>query len=331
MSEFDERFKAKKKERPPGKELIRASVEFSALRKAIESSIKSEKVTDALSACPKANDWLLKFEDLKPPSDEEKAKTVDDAASYLSFISDDDLKRQSTEDRAQSVFDLCTQGVPEKGTGMVDPRQELIRLYLASKPDPAFVNKRRDEGILIGRNVAAVPELGSLIDRSGGVKQRDWTAIAKDRKALERLLQKVCDAQTKTLDMPSIPVQVFEDTSNTANIGGYNWDVGAIKINAGATNITNFKEAVVTILHETFHGNQHFLVKQLEAGEIKPGHALYPTALMFLANSHSVGYLSEKLVGRDTYFKQPQELDAEQQGLATYDMVIAEVLAVPGS
>ena len=265
-------------------------------------------------------------------SKKERIATVKDTALDVYFITDEKLAAMPTEDRAQLVFKLCTNGVPPKVVGeekeAADPLDEMVRVYLASKPDPALQKERDEQRKRIGLRVAAtVPELDRLLDDSGKVKQESWDKITRSRKDLQDFLQNVCDAQTATLDMPSIPVIVYEDKDKRKNMGGYNWDVGNIKINMGATKISDFKEALVTILHETFHANQHDLVKKLEAGEIKPGHPLYPTALMFLANSQLVGYVNATKVGFNAYIKQPQELDAEAQGHQTYEAVVQQVLA----
>src|SRR5262249_21660874 len=113
---FAERFAAKKSERPPGRELVKASAEFSGMRKDIETSVTSHDAVKALQSCQKADEWLKKFEALQPLSDEEKEKTVNGAADDVKSKSDDGIAKMPLKDRAQLAFNLCAQGVP-KGEG----------------------------------------------------------------------------------------------------------------------------------------------------------------------------------------------------------------------
>lgn len=101
-------------------------------------------------------------------------------------------------------------------------------------------------------------------------------------------------------------------------MGGCDWNpagLPTISLNAHRDAVHDFEQALITILHETFHAQQCILVRQLMAGELAPDDPRHAQVLMFAANAPGSGYLPPD-VSQDDYEVQPVEIDAEQQGAA---------------
>ena len=308
---FDTRFSANKNTKPPGgKDFVDKLNVYQAARKTFQAAVTGQDGLAALEAAAATNIALTNFTNAAAPSDLVKGQRVTGAMTTLTNLKDKALADKSLLEKAEIAMDLCAGGVP---TGQAEIKQ-LVRLYNKSKPDPQFMTKRGQERDKIADDILALPELQAVFDDKGKADGKEWKKLVADTGKMLQMLKKICDTQCDTLGMPRIVVYKNPDppkgrTKGNLDFGGYEPSSNRIGLNLHKDCFKTIKDGLDTIIHETFHAHQDFVVKRLRSGEIGPADPDYATAMMWMVNDVGVGYLLKQVSQRD-YERQPTEFDS---------------------
>lgn len=304
-------------------------------------------VFEAITAFLAAKQKIEKLEEIAP-TPQKRRETSESCAKYLEKMTDDVLQKKQLLEKASYALRLCANGPPAKPSAY----KQLTRLYEGVSLDPGFQSERDQQCKDAGRQIADIPELRDYFDAQGKPDAAKWQAMMTrelqhkhdsgpddtqpDATAtadtetqasadLPAVLTKVHATQAAVLKMPPIPVIVRENPYDTTKAGGYGADTNDIVINPCFLPGT-LKDFVSTVIHETFHAHQEYLVRQYQSDPESDDGADRATVLMFLANSQGIGYLkydkSRPPPTLQEYLQQPTEQDAEQNGQATWDEVL---------
>jgi hypothetical protein len=222
--------------------------------------------------------------------------------------------------RLRSTAAMSAGSTPEQW----DAQKEVFR---AMTMDPGFVEQEAQTRKQIVQKLVADPAvLKQLKEARAG-----WSDPAKcSSKDKIDVLRKALIAQSEALgfgkEVPGIvEVNTGPDENGTVDNGEMQPD-GKIRINMHPeSSVHDFERALDLIFHENSHNYQNKLVKQLEAGQLKPGTPLYNQARMFQANQateHGSYVRSSDPAEFDDYQRQPIEDHAHTNGPKTAKAVI---------
>ena len=311
---FTTNFTANKDGDTAGAEQIKLRIAYLKEQKKLDGLIASKDGIGALEACPTVASALAVFVAVANPSPSERSKTSAAALATVTGLSDSVLAAKSTTEKAHLAFDLCANGEPDSGPVL----DQLCRIYRNSPQEPAFLAKREAERTKIAEKVSKIADVANLYKADGDLDEAKWNAVIADPVKVQALLKQVSDAQAEVLGLPPLEVTTYSTPSDgkSTDMGGCVWTatgLPTIELNAHPDAISSASEAMISILHETFHAQQDILVKKLMAGELDPTDPIYPQVLMYAANKPGNGYLPPS-VDQDEYEAQPVEIDAETQG-----------------
>ncbi len=314
--QFTTTFNTGKNKPAAGAAQIKARIAYLGEQKKLNGLITGGQGAAALKAAPGVQVALDAFMALTAPSTADKAKTTAAAIKAMKELSEEELTAKTTTQLAELAFDLCAAGPPKSG----DALTQLCRVYRGTKPAPEFLAQREEERGKIVAAVADLPEVSKLFGASGKVDVKAWAKVVADEAQVKALLKLVSDKQAEILGLPPIEVTTYSKPSSngTTSMGGCVWTDGpaTINMNAHKDAVGNPKEALISILHETYHAQQDELVKRLMRGDLDPSDPIYPQVLMYAVNKPGIGYLPPS-VNQQEYEAQPVEVDAENQGNAT--------------
>jgi hypothetical protein len=325
---YTQRYKDIDDNKPSGKGMVTIYSDYAAAAKTLDGLVKGGDGLAALEACRAADVAVKALETAASQSDAQKNKRVKAAFDTIKKLKDRELAKKSTQEKAELALELCANGTPAKGSEEI---KQLVRLYNKSPPDKQFLKKREQQRAAIVDKVAKMPEIADLYDKKGKLDTAAWNKFIKNPDNVKNLLENISNVLCDTLGIPRIPVNKEPDPPEGVDdeggltFGGYDPKSNKINLNLHPDCLKPVEEALVTILHETFHAHQDVIVRKLKAGEIKPGDPDYPTALMYMVNDIPIGYLFSSVVGRKNYASQPTEIDAEEQGKLAGRAVLAQV------
>ncbi len=333
---FTQRYTAKDKNKPAGKDIVPLYIAYGKTRAALDKLVSDKDGLGALEACPATDAALKAFETAASPTSQQKQTKAAGAFNTLSALSDEELEKKTLLEKAELALDLCANGTPtgtdytdllhadgthvlnadgtnaQKGTPTPGGAlEQLCRLYSKSPPDPKFEAKRTQQRDAITAELLKMEELKKLYKSDGALDSAYWNTLSADADKTLALLQKICNSQCDTLKMPHIVVRKDPDPPvKNGTMGGYDPARNDIGLNFWPRYLQPASEAINTIVHETFHAHQDVIVKKLKAGEIAPGDDDYPTALMYMVNDIPVGYVFSSRGGSANYKTQPTEYDS---------------------
>jgi hypothetical protein len=321
---FAARFDPHKAAKPIGAAQIKLRSAYLVEQKKLAGLVATDPL-GALEACPAVEKALASFEASAVVSPTDKTRIVTETTASVAAISDSDLAAKSMTEKAELAFNLCAAGQPSSGPELV----QLCRVYRATPPDPGFVAARDEQKTKIAAAVAKIANVSNLFDASGRVDRAAWRRIIADPNKVRDLLKQVQAEQLKVLGLPDIPLTTYSKPAENGNVsmGGYSPSTRAIRLNAHADAVSKVREALISIIHETFHAQQHVLIDKLMSGELGPDDPLYPQVLMFAANWSGSGYLPPQ-VNQADYEAQPIEIDAEEQGTKAVNVLMIEIMKV---
>ena len=310
---FDLRFNPVKNNKPAGSDFVKKLTAYLAARKPVDAAIAGSDGLTALEKVPAADLALTAFVNAAAPNDQVKQQRATTALSTVTKLKDKDLEKKSLLEKAELAFDLCANGTPTTKDGL----KQLCRLYSKSKPDPEFMKKRAQQREAIVDEILTIPEVKGVFDKKGAVDSKAWKQFIKDADKVEAMLTKICDKQCDTLGMPRIPVRQNPKppkgrTNGVLTFGGYNPASNSIRLKMHPDCLKTVKDGFDTIIHETFHAHQDFIVKKLKSGDIGPDDPDFSTAMMYMVNDIGIGYVqsSDDGVGQKNYEMQPTEFDS---------------------
>ncbi len=314
---YTSRFDAIKTGKMTGAEQIKLRRTYLAEQKKLDGLIAAKDALGALKACPAAQDALAAFERASNASEKDRSEVVAKAIADVDKLDAQALRQMGPAEKAELAFNLCAAGQPRSGEAL----KQLCKIYNNTVIDQPFIDARTAERSKIVERVSKLPEVAALFDDQGEIDQAKWGELIKDEAEVKALLKTISDAQAEMLGLPPLEISTYRkeaDQDGSVDMGGCVWTssgLPTIKLNAHPDAVSSAKEAIITILHETFHAQQDILVKKLMAGELDPSDPIYPQVLMFAANKPGNGYLPPS-VDQDEYEAQPVEVDAELEGNA---------------
>ena len=324
---YGKRFEAKKDARPAGRDSVKLRTAYLAQQKKLTGLIGAKDGLGALEACPAADKALTDFDAKAAPSAAVRRQMVTKAIADVRGMSDEAIAGMSLTAKAEMAFNLCANGQPSSGPALT----ELCRIYKQAEQHRAFLDARDEQRTKIAEKVAKIADLDKLFDDNGDVKPSEWSKVIADPTKVQALLKQVSDAQCEILGLPPLSISTYNTPGDSSGVdmGGCVWHatgLPTIELNAHRDAVSSANEALISILHETFHAQQDILVKKLMAGELGPDDPLYPQVLMFAANKPGNGYLPPS-VDQDEYEAQPVEIDAEKQGTEAANAVMLAIQA----
>lgn len=215
------------------------------------------------------------------------------AATKVAGMADADVSKLSATDKVALLRDIEALGKP---TGEL--RKAQIKIFRNMQLDPDFKKK---EGERADKVADAVKDDGDV-----KASANDWASRSADQKI--KALKRVMEAQCKQLGIPTPPIESFDKAPSGGNVedGNYDPSDGKMHFNTNAGANKTFNDAVDTVVHETSHAYQHYLVKQLQDGKLKAGDPDYTQAQMFAANDADQDYIQpDEDMG--AYVAQPEE------------------------
>jgi hypothetical protein len=322
---FGKRFEVLQVSRPSGAEQVKLRQAYLKEQKKLDGLVGARNALEALKACPSVENALAAFETAGKASAQDKADIVAKAISDVDKLDAEALKKMGPAEKAELAFNLCAAGQPQSG----DALKQLCKIYNNTGIDQPFLDQRKEERKKVVEKVSKLPEVAALFDDKGEIDEDKWKELIKDENEVKLLLKTISDAQGEMLGLPPLEISTYRkeaDKDGGVEMGGCVWTESGpptISLNAHPDAVDSAKEAIITILHETFHAHQDILVKKLMAGELDPSDPIYPQVLMFAANKPGNGYLPPA-VDQDEYEAQPVEVDAETEGnLAATDIFLA--------
>jgi hypothetical protein len=223
----------------------------------------------------------------------EKAAKATETATKVNGKTDDDIKKMSASDKVALLKDIEAAGKPAG-----DVRKAQIKIFKNMELDPDF--KKREAA----RADKVADEVKDDADVKAGAK--DWAHTPKDQKV--KALKRIMTAQCKQLGIPVPPFVTYDQPKkgNSIEDGKYDPSDGKMHYNTNADANQTFADAVDTVVHETSHAYQDYLVKQLKANKLKAGDPDFAQAEMFAVNDDGKDYIQPS-EDRDAYVAQPEE------------------------
>ncbi len=319
---FTTRFDPHKAAKPVGAQQMKLRGAYLAEQKKLTGLVGTDALA-ALEAGPEVEKALAAFLASTSISDTEKTELVTRTIASVAAISQTDLAAMSMTAKAELAYNLCAAGQPSSGPAVV----QLARVYRATPPDPGFLAQRNEQKAKIAEKVAKLTNVSNLFNATGAIDRVAWRRVIADPNKVRDLLKEVQVEQLKILGLPTdLSVTTYSQPSanGSTSMGGYNPATRVTRLNAHPHAVSDMREALISIIHETFHAQQHVLIDQLMSGAIGPDDPLYPQVLMFAANWAGSGYLPPS-VDQDDYEAQPIEIDAELQGTQTVNALLIEI------
>lgn len=290
-------------------DMVAATQRFLSEYQACKAMYDQGKYTEATPFLDPMEAAVKTLEDLQAdlPKQIQAAQTQ---ADQVKKLKDEDLAKLKPSETAAMVRQLLAAGKP---SGEV--RAAQIRLYNAATLDPAFMKADRERGKEIAAQLKGDAELKSA--------RKDWKKTSEEDKI--KALRKVVAAQSKCLGIPppELVIEHIAPADGLVTNGYFSPADGKLHINMDpASSVQNFERAVDLAIHENAHNWQAHLVRQLKAGELKPGDTAYEQAQLFAVNEiHPGGYVtgSEDYAA---YKKQPLEDHAWTTGPDTAKQII---------
>lgn len=144
---------------------------------------------------------------------------------------------------------------------------------------------------------ALLAENPQILDK---LSDAEWGEL-KTQERLD-LLQLIADIEAESLGIPSVPVSAGKLEPFT--LGRYSVMENSIAIDIRHLDESAAEECVETVVHETFHAYQQFIVDNLDWEGAAAGCAYFDQALAWKENNER--YYS----GGEAYYEQPLEVDA---------------------
>jgi hypothetical protein len=215
------------------------------------------------------------------------------AAAKVAAMANADVAKLSAADKVALLKDIEAAGKP---TG--DVRKAQIKIFNNMQLDPDFKKREAERA---GKVADEVKD-----DADVKASANDWASRSADQKA--KALKRIMAAQCKQLGIPVPPFETYDKAPSGGNVedGNYNPGDGKMHFNMNAGANKTFNDAVDTVVHETSHAYQHYLVQQLKDGKIKAGDPDYTQAEMFEANDADQDYIQPD-EDMAAYVGQPEE------------------------
>jgi hypothetical protein len=215
------------------------------------------------------------------------------AATKVAGMTDADVGKLSATDKVALLRDIEAIGKP---TGEL--RKAQIKIFRNMQLDPDFKKKEGERA----------DKVADEVKDDGDVKAsaNDWASRSADQKI--KALKRIMEAQCKQLGIPTPPIVAYDKAPSGGNVedGNYDPSDGKMHFNTNAGANKTFNDAVDTVVHETSHAYQHYLVKQLQDGKFKVGDPNYDQAQMFAANDADQDYIQPD-EDMAAYVAQPEE------------------------
>jgi len=113
---FDQRYTAKDKNKPAGKEIVAKYIAYEKAGKALDSLISGKDGLGAIEACPATETALAEFETTASPTATQKQEQAKAAFDLLKTLSDTDLGEKPLQEQAELALELCANGTPTGST-----------------------------------------------------------------------------------------------------------------------------------------------------------------------------------------------------------------------
>jgi hypothetical protein len=223
VNAFDQRYTAKDKNKPAGKEIVAKYIAYEKARKALDSLIFGKDGLGAIEACPATETALAEFETTASPTATQKQEQAKAAFDLLKTLSDTDLGEKPLQEQAELALELCANGTPTGSTQVTGSNpakflptvgstlEQLCRLYKLSKPDQKFMEKRATQREQIADEVVKLDDIKKLYKPNGDLDNDHWDNFVKDADKVLKMMQDICNVQADAMDMPRISISKERD------------------------------------------------------------------------------------------------------------------------
>lgn len=239
-------------------------------------------------------------------------RTQATAEALLNKLSEREIARLTARTQLEVLSHLHLPDTQRLPTSRVMAAQ--VKLYRNMKLDPVF--KATDEARLeaVAQAIAADPDIAAARKKWGSVNEAERVKI----------MQKAVKIHSDKLGFkPTTVVPFLEDPEEEPNPDGgdplmfirhasYDFSSDTIEVNTHKyAALSNFNEALLTILHENNHSHQLQMISRLRNGQIDSDNAEHTQIALFSLNYTRMGMVPSSGEDYQAYLKQPVEDHAE--------------------
>jgi hypothetical protein len=221
---------------------------------------------------------------IKGADPKKKEEVVDEALSRITKIKDDELRDLPVAEQIGLLKQVQIPFTPD-GKPTEAQKKALVKIYRTMRIDPDFEQHDRERRQEVLTALVADSELVQA--------HADWDMSDGLTPEKKRILEKAQKKQCDLLGFKADPIKYEKLKDGNAGLC-----VGkTVKVSTDPKAIADFNEVIDTVIHETTHAYQHYLVELLDAGKLTVDDPRYAQAWLF------------KLNGGHAYLDPPDKVD----------------------